>query len=135
MKDHKSYLGTGWRFPPLFKKQSGVEMVNAEEDIRQSLHILFSTTPGERTFRFDYGCNIQQWIFEGMNLSVKTLMIDTIKQAILFFEPRIVVEKVDVEIKDENEGVLWIHVDYMIHQTNNRSNIVYPFYFKEGTNL
>lgn len=135
MKEFNSYLGTGWHFPPVFRKQTGVELVSAEEDIRQSLHILFSTSPGERVFRFDYGCNIRQWIFEGMDLSVKTLMIDTIKQAILYFEPRISVENVDVEIKDETEGVLWIHVDYMIHQTNNRSNIVYPFYFKEGTNL
>jgi len=135
MNEHKSYLGTGWRFPPVFIKNSGVGMTDAEEDIRQSLQILFSTTPGERVFRFDYGCNIRQWIFEGMNLSVKTLMIDTIKQAILYFEPRIAVEQVDIEIKDEKEGVLWIHVDYAIHQTNNRSNIVYPFYFKEGTNL
>lgn len=135
MNELKSYLGTGWRFPPVFIKHSGAGMTDAEEDIRQSLQILFSTTPGERIFRFDYGCNIRQWIFEGMNLSVKTLMIDTIKQAILYFEPRIAVEQVDIEIKDEKEGVLWIHVDYTIHQTNNRSNIVYPFYFKEGTNL
>lgn len=135
MKELKSYLGKGWHFPPIFMKQTGVELVSAEVDIRQSLQILFSTSPGERIFRFDFGCNIRQWIFAGMDLSVKTLIIDTIKQAILFFEPRIILENVDVEIKDETEGVLWIHVDYTIRQTNNRSNIVYPFYFKEGTNL
>ncbi|MDR1370036.1 MAG: GPW/gp25 family protein [Dysgonamonadaceae bacterium] len=129
------YLGTGWGFPPTFVKGYGVEMVSEEEDIRQSLIILFSTTPGERIFRFKYGCNIRQWVFEKMNLSVKTLIIDTIRQAILYFEPRIDIEKLDVEIKDPLEGILWINLEYIVRQTNSRSNMVYPFYFKEGTNL
>ncbi len=130
-----NYLGKGWAFPPAFIKNIGVEMAEAEEDIRQSLQILFSTTPGERIFRFDYGCNIRQWVFEEMKLSIKTLITDEIKRAILYYEPRIDVEKINVEIKDPSEGILWIDLDYRIRQTNNRSNMVYPFYFKEGTNL
>lgn len=131
----KSYLGTGWNFPPSFIKEYGVEMVSDEEDIRQSLKILFSTTPGERIFRFDYGCNLKQWTFEKMNLSIETLIIDTIRQAILYYEPRIDVEKIGVEIKNPAEGILWINLGYTVRQTNTRSNMVYPFYFKEGTNL
>lgn len=130
-----NYLGKGWSFPPAFMKGQGVEMAESEEDIQQSLRILFSTTPGERIFRFDYGCNIRQWVFDEMNLSTKTLIIDAIKQAILYYEPRIEVEKINVEIKDAFEGILWINLDYTVRQTNSRSNIVFPFYFKEGTNL
>jgi phage baseplate assembly protein W len=70
-----------------------------------------------------------------MDLSVKTLIIDDIKHAILYFEPRIDVENVEVEIKDPLEGILWIHLDYKVRQTNSRSNRVFPFYFKEGTNI
>ncbi|MDR3061992.1 MAG: GPW/gp25 family protein [Dysgonamonadaceae bacterium] len=133
--EKQSYLGTGWAFPPRFIKGKGVEMVDSEEDIRQSLQILLSTVPGERMFRFDYGCNIRQWVFEELNLSTETLIIDCIEQAILHFEPRIEVEKVLLETKDKQEGILWINIDYRIRRTNNRSNMVYPFYFKEGTNL
>lgn len=133
--EKKLYIGTGWGFPPTFIKGRGVELESEEEDIRQSLIILFSTTPGERIFRFNYGCNIRQWMFEKMNLSVKTLIIDVIKQAILCFEPRIDVGKLDVEIKDPLEGILWINLEYIIRKTNSRSNMVYPFYLKEGTNI
>ena len=130
-----SYLGNGWSFPPAFIKNQGIVISDEDEDIKQSLQILFSTTPGERIFRFNYGCNIKQWVFDEINLSTKTLIIDTIKQAILYYEPRIDIEKIDVEIKNPLEEILWIHVDYIIRQTNSRSNIVYPFYFKEGSNL
>lgn len=135
MEEIKSYLGIGWSFPPAFIKNGGVSMVSNEEDIRQSLQILFSTGAGERIFRFDYGCNIRLWVFEEMTLTTKTLLIDSIRQAILYHEPRITVEKIDVEIKDGQNGILWINIDYLITQSNTRSNMVYPFYFKEGTNL
>lgn len=133
--DNKSYLGTGWSFPPGFIKGIGAEMVSAEEDIRQSLAILFSTGVSERIMRPDYGCAISQWVFSGMTLSEKALVIDAIEKAVLQHEPRISVESVDVELKDPREGILWINVSYLILQTNSRSNMVYPFYFKEGTNL
>ncbi|MDR1679404.1 MAG: GPW/gp25 family protein [Prevotellaceae bacterium] len=130
-----NYLGKGWSFPPAFIKGYGAEMAAGEEDIRQSLTILFSTVPGERIFRFDYGCDVCRWVFEKMDLSVETLIIDSIKQAILYFEPRIETEKISIESKDPQKGILWINIDYTLRSTNSRSNMVYPFYFKEGTNL
>lgn len=135
MQTDKSFIGIGWAFPPRFTKGYGVEMVSQEEDIAQSLAILLSTTPGERLFRFNYGCNIRQWVFEEMNLSNETLIIECIEQAILFFEPRIEVEHIALDTKDELEGILWITIDYRIRETNSRSNMVYPYYFKEGTNI
>lgn len=130
-----SFLGTGWAFPPSFIKGHGAQMASGEEDIRQSIEILLSTSPGERIFNFEYGANIRQWVFEQMDLSVKTLIIEEIKHAVLYFEPRVDLEKVDVEIKDPQEGILWISLEYRVRQTNSRSNMVYPFYFNEGTNI
>ena len=51
------FLGNGWKFPPVFSKESAaVEMVNAAEDIRESLWILLSTAPGERVMVPEFGC-------------------------------------------------------------------------------
>ncbi|WP_165041459.1 GPW/gp25 family protein [Dysgonomonas sp. ZJ709] len=133
--EDKPYLGIGWSFPVSFNKREGVSMSYGDSDIRESLKILLSTIPGERIFRPEYGCNIRQWTFSRMNLSEKTRIINTIEMAILEGEPRIILESVDVSIKDEREGILWISIDYLVSQTNSRSNMVYPFYIKEGTNL
>ncbi len=129
------YLGRGWAFPVAFNKNTGAEMSNGEEDIRQSLRILLSTSPGERTMRFDYGCAIKRWAFAEITLSERTMMADAIEQAILAHEPRIEVLAVRVDFREPNEGVLWIEVEYRVRQTNSRSNMVFPFYFLEGTDL
>ena len=133
--DDKPYLGIGWSFPVSFDKKEGVSMSYGDGDIRESLKVLLSTIPGERIFRPEYGCNIRQWTFSRMNLSEKTRIANTIEMAILEGEPRIILESVDVNIKDEREGILWISIDYLVSQTNSRSNMVYPFYIGEGTNL
>lgn len=135
MDSNELYMGTGWAFPPRFIKNCGVAMVSLEEDIKESLQILFETTPGERIFKTDYGCSIKQWTFEEINLSTKNLIIDSIRQAILSFESRISVENIDIGTTSISEGILWISIDYKVKKTNSRSNKVYPFYFKEGTNL
>lgn len=130
----KTYLGTGWAFPVRFN-QLGVHLVSDEEDIWESLRILFSTIPGERVFRYNYGCPIDKWVFSKIDLSERTMIIDIIEQAIRDGEPRIVTDSVDVELRDPLEGILWIKVEFTIRQTNSRSSMVYPFYFLEGTQL
>lgn len=42
----KSFLGTGWGFPPEFGQYGSMRTVSAEEDIHESLYILLSTNPG-----------------------------------------------------------------------------------------
>lgn len=132
--EDRHYLGTGWAFPVRFHPK-GVELVSEDEDIQESLRILFSTIPGERVFRFEYGCAVRKWVFSKIDLSEQTVISDVIEQAIREWEPRIVTESVEVEVRDEREGILWIRISYMIRQTNSRSSMVYPFYFLEGTKL
>jgi len=67
----KSFLGTGWGFPPEFNELTlSVNMVSEEEDIRQSLFILLSTTPGERPLNPAYGCDLQSLVFEKISESI-----------------------------------------------------------------
>ena len=53
-----------------------------------------------------------------------------VTNAIIEWEPRVSVEAVTVT---ENilSGWLDIAIDYMVRQTNTRSNLVYPFYTRE----
>ncbi len=43
------FTGTGWKFPVEFKKElQTVVLLSGEEDIRNSLEVLFATRVGER---------------------------------------------------------------------------------------
>lgn len=136
MDSDKAFLGIGWGFPPEFNKPvKQVGMLEAEPDIESSLEILLSTRLGERVMVPTYGCNLEDLLFEPLNLTLKTYVSDLIKTAILYFEPRITVNKISIDPTDELEGVLLIDIDYTIKTTNSRKNLVFPFYKKEGTDV
>ena len=135
MSDEKqdySFLGTGWAFPPSFNRSSkAVQMVENEKDIEQSLHILLSTSIGERFLQPTYGADLRNYLFEPLNSGMKALLKDKIETAILYHEPRVKLIDVNLNTAD-TEGKTEIEIEYMIRSTNTRHNYVYPFYVDEG---
>ena len=109
-------------------------MASDEEDIRQSLEILLATEVGERVMHPRYGCNMKRLVFEPLDTSLQTYMKHLINTAILYFEPRIILNSVQLE-PVVNEGRIDINLDYTIATTNTRHNYVYPFYKEEGTEI
>ena len=82
----KTFLGTGWHFPPTFQKNKGAVTVSNKEDVRQSLWILLTTKLDERVMRLDYGTDLQRLLFEPFTVNLQTYITDRIKQAVLFHE-------------------------------------------------
>lgn len=129
----KTFLGTGWGFPPSFDPHTrAAVMVSREEDIAQSLFILLSTVPGERVMHPTFGCGLKQMVFEHLNESTITEIRDIVRRAVLFFEPRISLDRIEVDIPDHRNGVLELRLDYTIRTTNSRANMVFPLYETEG---
>lgn len=132
----QSFIGRGWSFPPTFDPLlPSVQMLEHEDDIVSSLHILLSTTRGERVMFPDYGCNLEELVFENLDTRMKTLMADTIRTAIIYFEPRITVDRVEFDDSQINDGLILIGIIYRVRETNSRFNFVYPFYKEQGTDI
>ena len=135
MSKRKSFLGAGWGFPPAFSnKTAAVGLLSNEDDIQSSLEILLTTRQGERVMRPDYGCNLDELVFEPLTTTFKTYIKDLISTAILYYEPRIDVNKIELDDTGELEGRILISIDYTVRATNSRFNFVVPFY-KTETNL
>jgi len=133
---NKSFLGTGWGFPPEFARNGKtVKLVSNDDDIRESLLILLSTAPGERVMSPEFGCGLKALAFSDITSSVVTEIKDMIENAVLFYEPRISLDGIDIDTGELAEGLLKIGLNYTIRATNSRSNMVYPFYVLEGTNI
>ncbi|MDX5338240.1 MAG: GPW/gp25 family protein [Cyclobacteriaceae bacterium] len=133
MAEKNTFLGRGWGFPVEFNQNSKqVLLAENEEDIRQSLIILLNTTIGERVLRPEYGCNLEDLLFEALNVTTATMITNRIKRAILFHEPRIKTDDIDLR-PDYQEGRVEVLISYTIISTNNRKNLVYPYLFIEAT--
>ena len=131
-----TFLGRGWSFPPTFNLgMGGVQMLEEEADIASSLEVLLTTARGERVMLPQYGCNLDELMFESLDTRMKTLMADKVESAILYHEPRIELENVRLDDSLELEGVVLIDVIYRVKTTNSRFNFVFPYYKSEGTDI
>ena len=129
MADNPQFLGKGWSFPVTFGNQGrSVGMAQADEDIRQSLDILLSTSLGERVMRPGFGWKRDALMFEPLSTSFGAYLAREIENAILFYESRIELNRVDFETATDQSGVILIRLDYTVRATNTRTNLVYPFY-------
>lgn len=131
----RSFLGTGWSFPPTFRREwYGVEMLTGKEDIESSIEIIVSTVTGERIMLPTFGCNLQPYVFEQLNVPNIALIEKIVREALVYHEPRIIVDDIQSTVIQEN-GMLEIDIQYTIITTNTRYNYVFPFYINEATNI
>lgn len=129
------FLGRGWQFPVRFDPHTReAAMVEGVPDIEESLHILLSTYPGERVMLPAYGCPVRRTVFESITESSLTALKELVRKAVLFFEPRIVLEQLHAELVDPLNGKLELRLLYRIRSTNTRHNLVYPLYLDQATN-
>jgi hypothetical protein len=133
MSDDQVFLGTGWGFPPSFTNGgANVKLVSGADDIQQSLQILLSTRLGERVMQDDFGCDLNNVLFEEMDQGLVNTLTSLISDAILYFEPRIMLDNLDVSEGASEQGLLLISIEYTIRSTNSHFNMVYPFFVNEA---
>lgn len=129
MADETDFLGKGWAFPVNVKKNR-IAMSEGEEGIRESILIILGTAKGERVMRPDFGCSINELVFEPNSTATTTLVAFHVKEALMKWEPRVEVLNVKATT-DENEGNrLNIDIEYKVKTTNSKANLVYPFYLE-----
>ena len=126
----QSYQGVGWSFPVALDDKGGIETAAFEEKIRQSIWIILRTAKGERIMRPDFGCGIHDLVFAESNTTTTGRIAQEVREALIRWETRIEVLDVDVSIDPSQANCMSIEIDYRMRTTNNRFNLVYPFYLQ-----
>ncbi|MTI85722.1 MAG: GPW/gp25 family protein [Firmicutes bacterium] len=130
----KEFLGKGWKFPVQVDPLTGrIKMSEQEDDIAESIRIILSTLPGERVMRAEFGCNAYNYVFGLTDQTTLSMLEDSVKEAVMVWEPRVHNVEVQVVSGERDPGKLLINISYVVRTTNNLFNLVYPFYINEGT--
>ncbi|HSB37017.1 MAG TPA: GPW/gp25 family protein [Thermoanaerobaculia bacterium] len=127
----KPHLGVGWAFPPKLAAGS-LRFARYEEDVEQAVQIILLTSRGERVMLSEFGAGLRDYVFEPNSEATRARLSEAVRKALVDWEPRIDLEKVEVTEGDAPNVVL-IHVDYVVRATNTSYNRVYPFYLLEET--
>ena len=126
------FIGRGWAFPLRTDATGGIAMVSREREIEEAIRLILGTSPGERPMRPEFGCRIHDFVFASADGSTAGLVADEVRRALGRWEPRIDVVDVAVSFDATDAGVLYLDIRYEIRATNDRRNLVFPFYMIPG---
>lgn len=129
----KDFLGVGWSFPIELDQTTGrIKTSSYEEDIKEAIRIIIMTRKGERVMEPTFGCGIQNYLFDVLDYTTMIQMEHEIEEALTPWEPRITNVQVHIESDQKEVGKMNIQIDYIVRNTNNPFNLVYPYYINEG---
>jgi len=128
----KEIIGRGWAFPPQVGQQGGLALTSDRNEIDQAIHIILTTSPGQRMMRPAFGCRLQELVFSPNNSLTAAQARRFVEEALGMWEPRIIVTQVEVHPDSNKDNCLQIEVEYEIKPTHDRRSLVYPFYLIPG---
>ncbi|MCU1655591.1 MAG: hypothetical protein JWO57_247 [Pseudonocardiales bacterium] len=123
-----TFVGRGFSWPMSVDHTGAIKMTEAAEDSERSMRIVLMTAPGERVMRPQFGCRIWDLLFEPVTPNLLGLIAEAVREAMAQWEPRVEVDDVS-PLPDSDDGALVrVQISYRIRATNDRRNLVYPFY-------
>jgi Bacteriophage baseplate protein W len=133
MANSTAFVGRGWRFPITVNAKGGINWSEGPQRISDAIWIIVKTSLGERVMRPTFGAGVNDFVFQSNSSLVRTELIDSIKQALLKWEPRIDIKQVSANPVPDQPSQVLVSIEYTIRDTNELFNVVYPFYLQEGT--
>ena len=128
----EQFIGRGWAFPLRVDSTGGIALVSREQEIEEAIRLILGTSPGERPMRPEFGCRIHDYLFASADSETANAIAAEVRASLRRWEPRIDVSDVQVAMDARNPALLYIDIRYAIKATNDRRNLVFPFYVIPG---
>ncbi len=88
-----------------------------ESSVRQSIQVILQTRPGEQLMHPDFGAGLQTFLQESNTLVTRRRLHDRITDSLTRWEPRILLDRVEVETVPDQPSHLRIEVWYRLQRT------------------
>jgi phage baseplate assembly protein W len=122
------FVGQGWSWPAGVGHRGGIALVSGDTELGQAIRLILGTALGERPMRPEFGCGIHDLVFDPSDSTLAGLVAHEVRASLLRWEPRVDVEDVQVTFDPDCPGLALIDVSYLVRTTNDRRNLVVPFY-------
>jgi phage baseplate assembly protein W len=114
---------TGWPLLPLPDENGQLDYPSPEESVRQQIRVILSTSPGEQLLRPGFGAGLDVFLQEPNTVATWRSIHDRIVEALARWEPRILVDRVDVGASESAPAAVRVQIHYRLRQTGAASRV------------
>ena len=122
------FVGSGWAFPLAVGASGAFALADGTGKVEQAMRLILLTYPGERPMRPEFGCRLRDFVFRPATEENAAELSAEVHSALRRWEPRVDLDRVTVYPAQGQESLLYIDIEYTVKATNDRRNLVFPFY-------
>src|SRR6266571_3135500 len=123
MIDAGTVFGRGISFPPRLGPDGRIAWSEGEVNVREAIRIILMTNQEERLMLPDFGGGLSRFLFEPNIVTTRHLIADRITKALAEWEPRVLVESVDVQPDPDDPEAAIATVTYKLVATQARERV------------
>jgi phage baseplate assembly protein W len=117
MTDVGKLFGRGIAFPPHIGANGQLAWSEGETNVRESIRIILQTEQQERVRLPSFGGGLNRYLFEPNTVSTRSAIQESIKNALIQWEPRIVVQTVAVDADPSDAQAVIVTITYRLIAT------------------
>jgi uncharacterized protein len=107
----------GWPLLPVPDQQGRLEYPSLAASVRESMRVILETRPGEQLMRPEFGAGLARLLEAPNTLTTRREIQDLVAQSLAAWEPRIIIDSVDVLEVPNEPSHLRIQVAYRLQRT------------------
>ena len=107
----------GWPLLPQPDSDGRLSYPTLAASVRQSIQVILRTRPGEQLLRPQFGAGLASMLEEPNTVTTRRRIQDLITQSLNVWEPRIVLDRVDVQELVDQPTNLRIEIAYRLRRT------------------
>jgi phage baseplate assembly protein W len=123
MIDLGQIFGRGIAFPPHVGADGHIAYSEGQVNIRESIHIILMTNFNERVRMPYFGGNLMPYLFQPNTVTTRHQIQDRIQKSLTQYEPRIIVETVEVAADPNDEQAAIATITYKLVATQARERV------------
>jgi phage baseplate assembly protein W len=121
--DSGRLFGRGISFPPRVGTDGRIAWSEGETNVREAIQVILMTEQRERLMLPEFGGNLGPFLFEPNTVTTRHLIKDRMAKALAIWEPRIVVETINVEPDPADAQAAVATITYKLVATQSRERV------------
>ncbi|MGM0758802.1 MAG: GPW/gp25 family protein [Thermodesulfobacteriota bacterium] len=123
MRKNPGRVPVNWPLLGIPDDQGRLHYPSLAESVRQSIRIILLTRPGERLMRPGFGGGLERYLHQPNTLTTRRQIRDLINDSLARWEPRILLDRVDVWEGEERPDTVRVEIVYRLRLTNHAQHM------------
>lgn len=113
----------GWPLLPQPDAHGVLSFSSLADSVRDALRVLLCTRPGEQLMHPEFGAGLSEFLGQPDTITTRRRIHDRVTESIARWEPRVLLDRIDLESEPGHAGRLHLTIAYRLRRTGEAATL------------